>query len=243
MNSFIDRKTHRFTDFDARYNIAPKGRFVLMILVSIVLHLAISTPFFISGQRGTPIPPVPLVDLSLIRQSAQPVPPPPAMKKPHPEQSAAPAVEPRPPAAEQNSQPAAETATSNPLQQTSFGLGISRGYFKSIADGQSLRPDIRDYYFAVLDKINDSWWKLGSIKQKVVTREPVIDVWIARNGEVVNKSVLKSSGSPAYDRMMLEAVDAAAPFPALPESYAGDYFEAPVRLVTPRGVMLGEGLF
>jgi protein TonB len=247
MDSYLDREFDQLPEPDAPAGFTLERRFVRMVVASIVLHIILSTPFFIDGRWSSPPPAVPLVDLSLVQQPSSPAaaaPPQQEMVEPVPAQPAAPAAEQQAPPVESHEQaPVADTTPALP-EQTSFGLGMSRGYFKSIADGQTLRPDIRDYYFAMLKKINDSWWAHGTAQARNgVVREPVIDVLVARNGEIVRKALLKSSGNPAYDREILSAVDAASPLPALPESYGGDFFEAPVRLVAPRGLMLGSGLF
>jgi protein TonB len=116
---------------------------------------------------------------------------------------------------------------------------MSRGFFKSLAEGQSLKSDIRDYYFVMLDKINESWWRNGMANREGVFQEPLIEVQITRNGEIANRALVRSSGNPAYDRSILKAIDAAAPLPPLPNSFTGEFFQAPVRLVAPLGLMQG----
>ena len=246
MNSYIDREFDHISEPAASTGIPLDRRFILMVAASILVHLILSAPFFINGRWSRTVPAIPLVDLSLVQSSPQPAataPPQPELVEPPPAPLAETPVDQHKAADQNTAQPAVVKSTPDPLQQTSFGLGISRGYFKSIAEGQTLRSDIKDYYFAMLEKINESWWANSGQNRDGVMREPLIDVWVARNGEIINKSLLKSSGNPAYDREILRAVDAAAPLPALPESFDGDIFQAPVRLVAPRGLMLGSGIF
>ena len=44
------------------------------------------------------------------------------------------------------------------LQDASLGLSIISGYFSSIGEGETLRDDIREYYFEMLRRINEKWW-------------------------------------------------------------------------------------
>jgi len=246
MDSYLDREFDQLSEPDAPSRFTPDRRFVRMVIASISLHIILSTPLFMIGRWSRSVPTVPLVDLSLIQQPSQPTtvaPLPQEMVEPAPVQTAAPPTEQQAPTVEPTDQPAAAVTVADPLQQTSFGMGMSRGYFKSIADGQTLRPDIRNYYFAMLEKINDSWWANSRTNRDGVVREPLITVWVDRNGEIVRKTLQRSSGNPVYDREILKAIDAAAPLPALPESYGGNFFEAPVRLVAPRGLMLDGGIF
>lgn len=245
MDSYIDREFDTPPDQTVATGISLDRRFTRMVAASVLLHLVLSTPFFITGRWSRPSAYAPLVDLSLEQPSPGPASVTPPLQKP----AEIPAVlPPEQPAVESSSstakdQPPPATPVADPFQQTSFGLGISRGFFRSIADGQSLKPDIKDYYFAMLEKINASWWANGGSTRDGVVQEPLIDVLVGRNGEIIRKMLVRSSGNPAYDRDILRAVDAAAPLPALPESFGGDVFEAPVKLVAPRGLMVGSGLF
>ena len=49
---------------------------------------------------------------------------------------------------------------------TPLGLGMTHGYFSGLADGRTLRDDIRGYYFEMVEKINREWWdKAGLLKE------------------------------------------------------------------------------
>ncbi|RNC68605.1 MAG: TonB C-terminal domain-containing protein [Desulfuromonadales bacterium] len=123
-------------------------------------------------------------------------------------------------------------------EESSLSLGMARGFFRSLADGQTLRPDVRDYYFALVQRINDQWWTVaGSGGVEPGRGEALVTIVMRRDGELLDVRLMKSSGSPDYDRMILNALQAATPLPPLPESYPGDIFQAPLRLMAPRGLL------
>lgn len=131
-----------------------------------------------------------------------------------------------------------EAANSKPatVQQVSMGLGIISGRFSTLADGKTLRDDMREYYLTMLERFNEKWW-LGNNGPQAVAQGAVIMVSIARNGVIVDKSLIQSSGNPANDRVLLQALDAAGPLPPLPATYEGDFFKAPLRFVAPLNLM------
>lgn len=238
MDSFIDREYEHPED-DATPALSLDGRFFRMLGASLALHVTLSALLLAGGARNGGTPQAPLVDLAMVQPAAPSAPTPPAMTVPAapaittPPPDPAAATTPPPPAA-----PAAATEASSPLTRTSFGLGISRGYFRSLGDGHSLRPEVRDYYFTMLEKINQNWWTYSAALRDGIPQEPVINVWVGRNGEIIRRELLQSSGSAACDRAIMQAVDASSPLPALPAGFSAEVFEAPVRLVTPRGLMV-----
>jgi protein TonB len=127
---------------------------------------------------------------------------------------------------------------SQKMQQNALSLGMNFGFFRSFADGESLRHEIREYYLTMLQKINESWWLIGGADPRGVRQNASIIVRIARNGDIIERKVVNGSGNAEYDRTILRALDVATPFPPLPESYQGFYFDAPLRLVVPSGLML-----
>lgn len=99
-----------------------------------------------------------------------------------------------------------------------------------------MRDDIRMYYFSLLQNINEKWWLDKNIDRKGI-REVVMNIIVARNGEIVAKQLIRGSGNAAYDKAVLNALEAAGPLPPLPESYNGDFFQAPIRLVPPLNLL------
>ncbi len=120
--------------------------------------------------------------------------------------------------------------------RVSLGLGMTKGYFRSLAQGESLRGDIRGYYLNLLQDINAKWWVDQSIANKSISAI-LINVAIARNGEIVAQEIVRSSGDIIYDRAVLAALVAAGPLPPLPPSYEDNVFIAPLRLMPPLNLM------
>ncbi|AJE03315.1 energy transducer TonB [Geobacter pickeringii] len=137
---------------------------------------------------------------------------------------------------EEQSQPPSPPPA-NEAKPSSLSLGMSRGFFRSLADGETLRSDIKEYYFTLVQRINEQWWSVaGQAETGPGKREALVTVVLKRNGEIFDVRLLKSSGSPEYDRLILNALQA-APLPPLPDSYPGEFFQAPFRLMAPLGLL------
>lgn len=225
------------------------------IAVSVILHVT-CTIILLGLPQGSSSPQsITYVDLNSVQAPApltppskkaalEPVAPKPApVSKPEmvlPDKQAAaesPApVEPAPEAkVEQEPPPVIDTTVEEQLTQTSLGLGLTKGYFKSLGSGETLRSGIREYYLGMLEGINQKWWLDPKLDKRRLTI--VVNITIARNGEIVASQILNSSGDRIYDRAVLEAIKAASPLPPLPDDYEGYYFDAPVRLVPPLNLM------
>ncbi|WP_298435204.1 energy transducer TonB [Geobacter sp.] len=124
------------------------------------------------------------------------------------------------------------------MNPSSLSLGMSRGFFRSLADGDTLRSDIKEYYFTLVQRINEQWWGVAEQRRTEPGRqEALVTIVLKRDGEILDVRLIKSSGNPEYDRMILNALQSATPLPPLPESYPGEYFQAPFRLVAPSGLL------
>lgn len=223
----------------------PREPFRGMLVISLALHAALALLLFSRAPGTGTAPLVSFIDLGMLETAKTPpagetkavskaapdipqTPPPPA----------APVTE-----AEQlrdGLRQTMDSAQAQPetLHQSSFALGITMGYFRSIGEGETLRDDIREYYFALLRKINEKWWLSGGVERQKGKQYPVIRVMIDRNGLIMGKQIIQESGDPAYDRAVMQALDAAAPLPPLPASYKQNVFAAPLRLVSPSRIML-----
>ncbi len=122
------------------------------------------------------------------------------------------------------------------MQEASLGLSITSGYFSSIGEGETLRDDIRVYYFEMLRRINEKWW-LNRESRQTGRKSAVFYLVIARNGAIVDRMLMESSGNPASDRAMMQALEAANPLPPLPDTYRGDFFQAPLRFNMPLNLL------
>jgi protein TonB len=226
------------------------GSFTITIAISLVLHI-VAAVILLSGGSGTGTGnSVTYLDLKMSSpvQMSAPVMP---VEEPSPRTETAPPIEevqqpvvpPTPTASEklQSDLKEALTAQDNGnLQETvgrySLGFGMSKGYFRSLSQGESLRGDIREYYLNLLQDINAKWWVDQSIATKRISAI-LINVAIARNGEIVAKEIVRSSGDILYDRAVLAALGAAGPLPPLPASYEDNLFVAPLRLMPPLNLM------
>jgi protein TonB len=128
------------------------------------------------------------------------------------------------------------SANQDVIQHLAVGLGATRGFFKSLGEGETLRDDIQEYYLELLQSINQKWWLDKNIDRTGV-RELILNIVIARDGTVVEKNLLRSSGNAGYDRAVLKALESVSTLPPLPATYNGNVFFAPVRLVAPLNLL------
>ena len=240
--------------------IKPNKYLVLGIAVSVLLHLACA--FLLFGQPAGPPAPSPAVtyiDLNAPPHPAITVPtkitmPPKPVQEPRPPQVSenpplAPQSEALPAKPAESAAPATAAASAEPVaaapqetrmeeqrSHTTMGLGLTKGYFKSLGEGETLREDVRGYYLEMLQGINEKWWMDQQLDKRRI--DPVVvSITMARNGEIVGSEIIRGSGNPRYDKAVLAAVAAASPLPPLPASYEGDFFQAPIRLVPPLNLM------
>ena len=212
-----------------------------MLAISLAVHVICSL-ILLSPHRGILKGPsvsfMDLKEISFPEQTAAP-----ARENPQPTE-ASPAISTTVPppaeplsAAEQLRQDVTETlanAETNPaiLHERSFGLGLTNGYFSSIAEGESLNRTIKDYYFCMLREINEKWW-LRKNDTIGGPRGAIVEIVIARDGTIVRKSLVRSSGNPAFDRAIFATLEKVNPLPPLPGEYKNTYFSAPLRFVAP----------
>ncbi len=116
---------------------------------------------------------------------------------------------------------------------SSLGKGMVNGYFSSFADGKNLRDDIRDYYFVLLEKINNAWWVKAATLKESASKSGVLFFAIGRDGELIDASLQKSTGSRAVDAAIIAVVKEVSPFPPLPDSYPFSRFQAPLKITAP----------
>ncbi|TGU70825.1 TonB family protein [Geomonas terrae] len=232
---------------EEEYTLRPNKQFVLGLAASLFLHtvLAVVLVGLPSGGGGAPPrPAVTYVDLKSIPAPAapavkpQPEPTPQPMKsdeeaEPLPE---TPPARELPQAAQQVASPVPPTPAQAAVEETksSFGMGLTKGFFKALSDGDSLRPDIKEYYQNVLQGVNEKWW-LEQKDDKVKTI--VVNLMIDRSGRILGSNIMISSGNIVYDRAVQKMLESAGPLPPVPESYTADVFMAPIRLVPPLNLM------
>ena len=147
-------------DLTETASLAHRGHgFTWMMIFSLIIHAGIVLCVG-SGKGGTRgVPAVAYLDLGMLQprtltsESAPPAPKP----------QVTPTVPPtRQPSAateydrlEKEVQHALQSGEARPeaINSVSFGLGMTSGYFSSLSEGKSLRPDIRVYYFSLLQRV------------------------------------------------------------------------------------------
>ncbi len=244
MNTFVDR------EFEPVRPILTSGRttgfFGIMLVISLALHVISSVILLSPRQSALHAPSITYLDLKNIQLQEQQFPP--AARQ---TESAAPLpaenreAEPPPPAPRPETEKLYEDvkqsladagARPEVLHERSLGLGLTNGYFSSIAEGESLRNDIRDYYFSMLREINEKWW-LTNDGSFAGLRGAIVEIVVAKNGMIVNKTLVRSSGNRSFDQAIFQTLDKANPLPPLPHNYALNYFRAPLRFVAPLNLL------
>lgn len=233
----------------------------LPIAASLLLHAAMATPFLLPGKSGVRMTEVAFLDLSADAPSilvprkptatpkteVKPKRVPPKEKRVMTKVPVAP-VEKTPeeetpsPLPQETEETAPEEVATLPEAQVPLAapvsaqndlvLGLSRGFFQTLGKGRTLHPEVRDYYMAMLERVNRRWWG-EAVDHRTIRREVLAVVIIGREGHLLNGWIARSSGDPSLDQVVLNTIREAAPFPPLPEEFATDYFQAPIRLVPP----------
>lgn len=126
-----------------------------------------------------------------------------------------------------------EPSTAYEAKTTPLGLGMTYGYVTSLADGVTLRDDIREYYALLVEKINRIWWEQAAQRGGTSYQDGIIEVVVQRDGTLIDRRIRKSTGSREVDRSMLATAEQAAPLPHLPATYELPVFMAPLRIKAP----------
>ncbi len=218
-----------------------------MLVISLAVHLAVFSAVLLAPQGGGDGRTVAFVDLTMPEATAPTAPTAPPQPVPTPQPLAELGEKPAPDTDEppvKKAEAVTEPAKAQPVATggTSISLGIGRGYFGSLGEGETLRDEIREYYFEMVKQINDRWWQRPEADDNRVGMVMVMIV-VARDGKVVNCQLMRGSGRQQYDQAVLAAVQASSPLPPLPAAFAGDFFQAPLRVIPPLSLMrIGEGL-
>lgn len=122
------------------------------------------------------------------------------------------------------------------FDHNSIGFGLTNGFFSSLGDGETLRDDLREYYLQLLKEVNSRWWQERQT-YKTPARAIMVNMLIARNGEVIDIRLLQSSGSRNDDQALLKTLTKITGLPVLPDSYQGELFVAPLRFNAPLNLL------
>ena len=207
------------------------------LVVSLFIHLvAIVVVLLVSTQQKYG-PAVTYIDINSITESVPPATP--VIHAPAPQSENIKTEEPvpLPETPSESTETEAPTVPVQPpvseVQTTSLGRGMTSGYFSSFAEGKNLRYDIREYYFVLLEKINNNWWLKAETLKETASHDGVVMFVIGRDGALVDVQLSKGTGSRLVDRAIIEVIKDTAPFPPLPASFPLAGFRAPLRIAAP----------
>ncbi len=119
------------------------------------------------------------------------------------------------------------------LMTTPLGLGMTYGYVSSLAEGRTLREDIRGYYFELVEKINREWWKRADGLKEPIRRDGIIELYVRPDGTVDSLRMNQGTGSWEADQVLQDVIKAVSPLPPLPASFNQKMFLAPLRIKAP----------
>lgn len=217
--------------------------FICTVVISLLLHMAASTVLLLPGRYSVPsaaplfvdlksMTSPPAVDESPLQEPASEEDAP--LLQPESLPEAAPEAAKLARAIESTLQQAVKTPEA--VHENAIGLGMISGHFASFAQGETLKDDIRVYYFSLMRRINEVWWTDGAAKGAFISPASVL-LTISRDGKVVGCELLESSGNREQDQALLDSVKKAEPLPSLPPSYLQRTFNAPIRFVPPLRLM------
>lgn len=221
-----------------------RKRWVLYALtLSVVMHIGAALVLVIAGgirMGGDTVHTFVFQDLTLspslstavktadLPSDRHPAPPPPVT---------VPASESIRPAQEQTPEQPQEspdgTGSVRELMSTPLGMGMALGYFSGLADGRSLRDDVRGYYFEMVGRINREWWSKAGLLKESLRQDGIFEVFVQRDGNIVSVQILQKTGSRDADQLLTEIIKNASPLPPLPSSYERDQFRVPLRIKAP----------
>jgi len=213
------------------------------LLLSLVLHIGAALVFIVAGglvTRGDNAPKFIVQEVMLgpsVSVPNQSIAPPslvPSFVKtpltPAAEQESVEQVQEQPP--DQSSASSANSKVGD-LLSIPLGLGMTHGYFSGLADGRTLKDDVRGYYFEMVEKINREWWNQAAQLKEPIRQDGIFDVLLQRDGTIVSIQIKQGTGLPEADRLLLEIIKKSSPLPPLPSTYELGMFRAPLKIKAP----------
>jgi protein TonB len=110
---------------------------------------------------------------------------------------------------------------------------MTHGYFSMLADGKTLRDDVRAYYSEMVEKINREWWDKARLLKEPLREDGVYEIVIQRDGTIMAQQLVRSTGSREADQLIAEIIKKASPLPPLPATYQLDQFQVPLKIKAP----------
>lgn len=223
--------------------ISPRKRWMgIALATSLMLHLLAIVFIFAAGSRiqgNAEIIGILLDDVSVAPPNSKNSPAPVLQAPPLPEKTPAPPpIPPAEPPVRKSRQALAPhsgeaSAKVTDLMATPLGLGMTYGYVSSMAEGRTLREDIRGYYIELVEKINQEWWRQADGLKEPVRRDGIIELYLQRDGTVISENTYQGTGSREADQLLLEVIKKVSPLPPLPAGYTERVFVAPLRIKAP----------
>jgi len=211
------------------------------LAISLMLHLLAVVFIIAAGStvRSTPVISGMLVEDVAFTPTISPPKPAPPLLAPAPPESeplpgASPAEKPlQAPSAAETVPQGKGTEGVKELMATPLGLGMTHGYISSLAEGRSLREDIRGYYFELVEKINREWWHRAEGLKEPIRRDGIIELYLRPDGSIISQRMYQGTGSREADQVLQDAIKAVSPLPPLPASFDQKTFMAPLRIKAP----------
>jgi len=119
------------------------------------------------------------------------------------------------------------------LMASPLGLGMTYGYVSTLAEGNSLREDIREYYLELVEKINREWWKRAEGLKEPIRQDGIIELLLRPDGSIISQRMYQGTGSREADKILRDVIEAVSPLPPLPASFDQEMFMAPLRIKAP----------
>ena len=190
----------------------------LLVLFSSSISRPVALTHYIDLE-ATPLPAAPPEIHAPVPNVAEQAVPPPEVQQPQEDGPTEESVAPGP--------------VSSEILSTPLGLGMAHGFFKSLAEGKTLRDEIRVYYFEILEKINTTWWQKAENLSAAADQDGIVDISIGPDGVLVGARMARTTGSGEVDRAIIEALREASPFAPPPVGFGQDVFRAPLRIAAP----------
>jgi periplasmic protein TonB len=218
------------------------------LAISLMLHLLAVVFIVAAGStiRNTPVISSILVENVALSPAISrpkpaetlPVPPPPETETPS---DVSPGAPPQAPPAVQPSPKGKAPEEMKELMTTPLGLGMTYGYISSLAEGRSLREDIRGYYFELVEKINREWWKRADGLKEPIRQDGIIELYVQPDGSIISQRMYQGTGSREADQVLQDVIKEVSPLPPLPASFDQKVFLAPLRIKAPSNLFRFKG--
>lgn len=95
---------------------------------------------------------------------------------------------------------------------------------------------IIEFFYSANDKNNTSWQQdvyLYAKANRLSTIQTGLEIDIAADGKLKSIKVIEESGSPVYDRVIVDQFKRASAFPPIPKHFKKDNFKFRIRVFTP----------